>query len=85
MNGPVEVDSACVTYGWPAGWSGCRSRCFWMSTPSRLSSLQLVTDHTSAATSHSAANISAARSAAGIATPEARILAVLVRFSGAGR
>ncbi|CEZ68455.1 Uncharacterised protein [Mycobacterium tuberculosis] len=52
-----------------------------MATPSRFSSPQLVTDHTSAATSHSAASICAARSAAGIATPEARICALLVRCS----
>ncbi len=51
--------------------------------PSRFSSFQLVTDHTSAATSQSAASISAAFSAAGIATPDTRICAVWDFFSGA--
>ncbi|SKW24201.1 Uncharacterised protein [Mycobacteroides abscessus subsp. abscessus] len=50
-----------------------------------MSSPHEVTDHTSAATSHCSANRSAARSASGTDTPEARMLARCVRASGAAR
>ena len=83
--GPAVFASLAVTYGTGACWSGCRSACRSMDTPSRFSSPQLVTDHTSAATSQLADSMSAARSASGIETPDARICALLERFSGAAR
>ena len=83
--GPVVRASCSVTKGVGAGRSGWRRSCFWTSRPSRCISFQLVTDQTSAATSQRSASMAAARSASGMATPEARIWAVLLRFSLAAR
>ena len=83
--GPDVLLSTWVTYGTGAGRSGWRSSSRSTATPSRRNSFQLVTDHTSAATSHRSASMSAARSASGIDTPEARIWAVLLRVWVAAR
>ena len=71
MIGPAASASFVVTYGTRASSSGCRKLCSSAARASRRSSVQEVTDHTSALTPHSCSSTSAASSAHGTDTPEA--------------
>jgi hypothetical protein len=77
--------SADVTYGVRGSSSGCSRLCDSTARASRRSSVHEVTDHTSAATPQSSASSCRARSAHGMATPEARILAPAVDGAAAYR
>ncbi len=70
--GPGASKSTDVTYGTRAGSDGYSRLCDSTASASRRSSVHEVADHASADTPQSAASSCCARSAHGIATPEAR-------------
>ena len=70
--GPAASPSTDVTYGTRRSAAGCSRLYDSQASASRRSSVHDVADHTSAATPQSDASSSWARSAHGMATPEAR-------------